>query len=182
MTNRPPLRRVLLVGFMGAGKTTVGEALARAMGWRFCDFDEEVERLTQATVAEVFDRLGESGFREIEARAARALLAESDLVIASGGGWAGAPGWSAAVPEGTAVVWLEVGPQEAVRRATAEPKRRPLLEGPDPLIRARELLERRAPHYADADWRVDTERSSVEDVTARILEILRTPGWESKTE
>jgi shikimate kinase len=182
LTEHPTIRRVLLIGFMGAGKTTVGSALAGALAWRFFDFDDEVERRAGATVADLFARHGEEGFRELEAEAAAELLTRTEVVLGSGGGWAAEPGRVRDVPEGTLVVWLEVSPEEAVRRSASDAGRRPLLAGPDPLRRAQDLLARRAPRYAEAAWRVDTEGSSVEDVTARILEILRETGMETNTE
>ena len=167
------LERVLLVGFMGSGKTSVGKRLARRLGWRFVDFDDEVEAEAGATVAEIFAQRGEPGFRSLEARVAERLLGEREVVLGSGGGWATAePGRLTGVPEGTATFWLRVSPGEAVRRAGRRPGTRPLLDRPDPLAAAERLLEERAPRYGEARWTVDTEGSSVEDVTAGVLEIL----------
>jgi len=171
VTHRP-LERVLLVGFMGSGKTSVGRKLAERLGWRFVDFDEEVEAEAGATIAEIFADRGETWFRELEARVAERWLDERRVVLGSGGGWAAAPGRLAGVPGGTATFWLRVSPAEAVRRARGQPGARPLLDGGDPLAAARELVERRTPRYAEARWTVDTEGSSVEDVTAGILDIL----------
>jgi shikimate kinase len=167
------LERVLLVGFMGSGKTTVGRRLARRLGWRFVDFDDEVEAEGGGRVSEIFARHGEPWFRSLEARVAARLLAEREVVLGSGGGWAAAaPGRLKGVPEGTATVWLRVSPEEAVRRAGRRPGARPLLDRPDPLAAARRLAEERTPRYAEARWTVDTEGRSVEDVTAEVLEIL----------
>ncbi len=76
------------------------------------------------------------------------------------------------LPPGTATFWLKVSADEAIRRASGQPERRPLLDRPDALKEASRLLAERAPSYGAAQWTVDTERSSVEDVSARILEIL----------
>jgi shikimate kinase len=169
----PALERVLLVGFMGSGKTSVGRLLAERLGWAFVDFDDEIEAEAGQSVAEIFAGQGERRFRSLEAGVAARLLARRDVVLGSGGGWAAAaPGRLAGVPGGTATFWLRVTPEEAVRRAGKEPGTRPLLGGPDPRAAARRLLEKRAPRYGEARWTVDTERSSVEDVTAGILEIL----------
>ena len=167
----PALERVLLIGFMGSGKTSVGRRVAKALGWRFLDFDDAIETEAGATVAEIFTGRGEHVFREIEDRVARRLLEQRGVVLASGGGWAAAPGRVSGVPTGTATFWLRVSPEAAVQRA-GKGRTRPLLARPDALQEAERLLERRHPYYAEARWTVDTERSSVEDVTARILEIL----------
>ena len=169
----PPLERVLLVGFMGSGKTSVGKRLAGRLGWRFIDFDDEVEAEAGAEIAEIFARHGEAWFRKLEAEVAGRLLRERKVVLGSGGGWAAAgPDRLSGVPAGTATFWLKVSPGEAVRRAQRRPGTRPLLDRPDPLAAAERLLGERAPRYGEARWVVDTEGSSVEDVTAGILEIL----------
>jgi len=164
--------RVLLVGFMGAGKTRVGRELAQRLGWRFMDFDDVVEAEFGLSIPDIFTEYGERRFREVERCVAGRLLGEDRVVLASGGGWAAQPGHLDAVPAGTTTVWLEVSAQEAVRRASVEPNRRPLLGGSDAADTARSLLEARAPFYAAANYRVDTERSTVEDVSARIFGIL----------
>jgi len=167
---------------MGAGKSSVGRELARALGWHFRDFDEEVEREEDATVAEVFERHGEEYFRNAEKRVAVRLLALDEVVLASGGGWPTRGSPMQGVPSGTETVWLQVSLEEALRRAEAEPLTRPLLVEKESRKRAGEMLADRAPFYASSKWRVDTEGSTVEDVTARILKILATQTEESGTE
>lgn len=166
------ISRIVLVGFMGAGKTTVGRELARRLGWRFVDMDATIERNVGASVTDIFERYGEGRFRDMEEKTADGLLGESRVVIASGGGWAARPGRLARMPDGTATVWLEVDPDEVVRRVGHEVGRRPLLDVGDPVTAARSLLQERAEHYAGADLRVDTTGHSVDDVTEGILEIL----------
>jgi len=164
--------RIVLVGFMGAGKSAVGRALAARLGWRFVDVDDAVEEREGRGVAEIFAESGEARFRALEAEAAAELLADRRVVVATGGGWGAHPGRLRALPDDTLAVWLEVSPETAVRRAARQPGRRPLLEGADPVGVARELLAERVPHYAHAQTTVDTEGRSVDDVTTRILEIL----------
>jgi shikimate kinase len=162
----------LLVGFMGSGKSTVGSVLARHLGWRFADVDANVERTQSMPVSQVFSRLGEARFREREDAATPALLREADVVVASGGGWAARAGRLDELPSGTIAVWLVVGVEEAVRRVGAQPGKRPLLEGADPLAAARELLSIRTPMYARATHEVDTEGLSVEDVSILVMRTL----------
>jgi shikimate kinase len=166
------LERVLLVGFMGSGKTSVGRVLAARLGWAFVDFDQVIEAEAGTPVADIFAGHGEPHFRELEDRVARGLLARRGVVLGSGGGWAATPGRLGDVPPGTATFWLKVSPEEALRRVASEPGKRPLLAGADMLHKARELMEARASMYGEADWTVDTEGSSVEDVAAGVLEIL----------
>ena len=166
------LDRVLLVGFMGSGKTSVGQLVAERLGWRFVDFDDEIEREAGAPIAALFAEHGEAHFRAIEARVADRLLAEQGVVLGSGGGWGGVPGRLTTLPAATGSFWLEVSAPTAIQRTSREPGIRPLLDGPDALDTAARLLAERAPFYRQARWAVDTEHSSVEDVSARILEIL----------
>jgi shikimate kinase len=168
----PRVRRIVLVGFMGSGKSSVGPILARLLGWDFVDVDERVERSEGRSVAAIFAESGEGHFRAAEARAVQETLSRDQVVLAPGGGWAALPGRLRALPDGTRSIWLKVSPEEAVRRAGHARGSRPLLAGSDPLARARELLAQRDPYYAQSDLEVDTEGRSVEDVAARILDLL----------
>jgi shikimate kinase len=163
---------VLLVGFMGSGKTSVGREVAARLGWRFEDFDQAVEAEEGRTVAEIFAARGEPYFREAERRVGERLLGEERVVLAAGGGWAAVPGRLRTLPPGTASFWLRVSPEEALRRISRQPGRRPLLERPDPLQAAARLIGERSRWYREARWTVDTDRSTVEDVSAGILSIL----------
>lgn len=175
-------RRIVLVGFMGAGKTSVGQQLSSRLGWRFVDLDEELVARSGLSIDDWFDALGEAAFRKEEAALARELLASSDLVLASGGGWAVEPDRLVELPPGTLSVWLDVGAEEAVRRVQKSSVSRPLLRGRGPENEARRLLEARWSAYAEAQIRVDTNGQSVEDVTSRILEILENEGTRTAAE
>jgi len=168
----PKPSRILLIGFMGAGKTSVGRSLARALGWRFVDFDDAIVAEEGRTVAAIFRDSGEPHFRGVEARVGQALLAQREVVLASGGGWAAEPGRLDEVPSGTETFWLRVSPSEALRRASRDPGKRPLLAVESPEERIARLLEEREPAYARAGSVVDTDGRTVEDVTTEILRIL----------
>lgn len=174
--------RVLLVGFMGAGKSTVGRRVAERLGWHFVDVDLEVEARAERTIAQIFESEGEDAFRRLERSVAHDVLTDSRVVVATGGGWAARPEWPESLPDGTLSIWLAVGVDEARRRAAAQPGVRPLMGGaasPDGVV---ELHERRLPYYALADVRVDTEGSTVEDVTARVLEVIARSTDRTRTE
>lgn len=165
------LRRLLLVGFMGSGKSTVGPLLARALSWRFVDFDDRIEETDGRAIPDIFREEGEPYFREVEDDVARSLLGLDDVVLGSGGGWAAVPGRLRDLPAGTVSVWLRVSPHVAVQRSVGD-RSRPLLSGVDALETAARLLAERAGAYADAQLQVDTDARTPKDVTETILGLL----------
>ena len=152
-----PFDRVLLVGFMGSGKTVVGQALANRLGWRFIDFDWEIEGQCAKDVASILRDQGEPYFREVESAVGARCLEETGAVLASGGGWPAHPGRMEDLPPRTFSVWLMVSAGEAVRRAGLDGSTRPLLSGADPIARARELLHAREEWYALANMVLTTD-------------------------
>jgi shikimate kinase len=164
------VNRVVLVGFMGAGKTSVGRALAAQLGWRFFDLDHEIVRRSGRSIRDWFSDLGESAFRREEASVAQELLSEDEIVLATGGGWAAEPGRLSRLHASTLSVWLEVDAEESLRRAGRDVIERPLLSRDIGVQAARGLLESRRTAYALASLRVDTNGKSIEDVTSHILE------------
>ncbi|HEU4561968.1 MAG TPA: shikimate kinase [Longimicrobium sp.] len=162
------IHRVVLLGFMAAGKTAVGAELARRLGWRQVDLDAWIEAREGKRVARIFAEDGEARFRALEAEATREVAGMTGVVLSPGGGWITRPENLEALGAGTLSVWLQVSPEEAVRRAGEAPGERPLLAGPDPLAAARRLLGERTPLYARAALRVDTEGRPPEAVAAII--------------
>ena len=120
---------IVLVGFMGAGKTTVGRLLAAELGLPFTDLDTAIEEQQGRTVQEIFAAGGEAAFRALEHQTLARLLAGPDLVLALGGGAAEDPGSQRLLRE-VQVVYLEVGYDEALRRVGGD-SRRPMLRRPD---------------------------------------------------
>ena len=166
-------RAVVLVGFMGAGKSTVGRALAERVTWDFVDLDTRIEAFTGRTIPEIFAEDGESAFRELEARIGREVLAGDHLVIATGGGWAAADGRIEDLPKDVLSVWLRVSPELAVTRVGRQAPGRPMLTGAeDPVAAAAELLARREPRYHRAALHIDTESDPVDAIVERIRQTL----------
>ncbi len=159
--------RVLLIGFMASGKTTVGRQLAERLGWHFVDVDEEIVRRSGQTVPDIFREHGEAVFRALEARLAAEVRSAEHAVIAPGGGWVTTPGALDDLPDGTFVVWLRVSAEEAVRRAGGGTGR-PLLAGADPLDRARTLLAERESLYRRADLVLDVDDRTPADIVDAI--------------
>jgi shikimate kinase len=170
-------RRILLVGYMGAGKSTVGRILAARLGWAFRDFDRAIEERVAASISEIFEMYGEEVFRGLETRVGTELLAMDEVVLASGGGWPSRPGRLEGLPSGTLSVWLRIDPEEALRRVRADGEDRPLLQGPEAQARIHEHMTGREPQYRRALWWVDAGAGSPEEVAERILRKFETdPG------
>jgi len=160
---------IWLVGMMGAGKSAVGRALAARRRCAFVDGDEAVEGEAGASVAEIFAREGEAGFRRRE-RAAVERLAGRSAVVALGGGAIAQPGAAARLRESGTVVYLRARPETLLARL-GEARERPLLAGLDaPARRERlaQLLAERESHYARAHVSVDTDGLDVEAVCAAV--------------
>lgn len=150
---------IVLVGMMGAGKTTVGRELARRHGLRFIDCDHEIERRTGVRVATIFEIEGEHGFRRRENQVLTELLSGCGTVVATGGGVVLDPANRARLQCADAtVVYLNVAPRVLWER-TRHDRGRPLLQVADPRARIEELYRERDPLYREvADLVVDGQR------------------------
>lgn len=169
-----PVRRVILIGFMAAGKTTVGRFLAEHLGWEFIDLDEEIERRTGLTIPEIFELHGVAEFRRLEAELTEELAGVEEVVLAPGGGWVTQPELLDFFGSETLVVWLRISPEAAVERAMRTITHRPLLaDAPDPVERARILITEREPLYRLADIAIDVEGRAIEDLAAEIIAAMR---------
>jgi shikimate kinase len=169
--SQPHTQVLCLAGFMGSGKTTVGTLLARQLAWRFVDLDDRIEAAAGLRIPEIFERLGEPAFRQIEADQLRAALGrvlelKESIVLALGGGTyaqTGAPEFlrTASVP----VVWLDSPVEVLLARCMTMPGR-PLFRDEESF---RALYTQRLPSYQQADHRVDSSR----DPAQVVAEILR---------
>ena len=188
-----PIERIALIGPTGAGKTTVGAALAVLLGWRFLDLDAVIAASADLAIRDIFAQAGLAGFRARESAALTSALAESRVVIACGAGIVESEGNLARALERAWVVALDATPETALARATAEAQSqglsigelRPLLEAADPLARIGELTARRQPLYAQADITIVTDALAPDAVAARIAAALiaqgRLPGDGAET-
>jgi shikimate kinase len=156
----------VLVGFMGCGKSTVGAALARRLGWGFRDLDRWIEERHGLTVAEIFRRRGEAFFRDEERRAAGAAARLRRYVVAAGGGAFAQNETRERLRAGAVTVWI--------RCDAAVLRRRVPVDGSRPLAadrgRMQRLLGEREPSYRLADITVDSSRAAPDEVAQRIAE------------
>ena len=162
------IENLALVGFMGTGKSSVGQLVAAQLHFSFIDTDEIIESRSGRSITEIFSQAGEKVFRDLEAQLVSELAEAKSTVIATGGGLIANAANLEAIKEHALVVCLWASPQliwERVRGQT----HRPLLQHPDPLEKIRELLSAREPFYKQADVLVNTEQRSVKEVAQHVL-------------
>ncbi len=164
-------RSIVLVGLMGAGKTSIGRRLAARLGLPFRDADAEIELAAGRTIPELFARFGEPEFRDGERRVIRRLLAADPIVLATGGGAFMDRGTRAAVRDSSVSVWLRCKLPTLVRRVASR-SNRPLLAHGDPADILAKLIEQRHPIYAEADLIVDCSDEPPDATTAKVLHAL----------
>ncbi len=157
--------KLYLVGFMGAGKSTVAAALGRRIGWPTEDIDARIEALERRSVAAIFARDGEPYFRDVERQVLRDLLPQRNVIVAAGGGTFEDPENRAAMLSDGAAVWLDLPLDEVVKRVPAD-GRRPLAAD---LVQLEQLYGRRRLSYQQAHVRVDASKP-VDEVVERLLE------------
>jgi shikimate kinase len=166
-------QNIFLIGPMGSGKTAVGRALARRLGWDFHDSDAEVEARTGVDVPYVFEKEGESGFRQREHEALERLTRLEPVVLATGGGAILHPDNRRVLAERGRVVYLETPVAQQLAR-TRRSRNRPLLQHNDPAQRLQQLMQIREPLYRDiADITVSTDGRRVTAVVGEILRLLQ---------
>lgn len=164
-------RSLVLVGLMGAGKTSIGRRLAARLGLPFRDADAEIELAAGCTIPELFRRYGEPDFRAGERRVIRRVLAGDPLVLATGGGAFMDADTRSAVRSEAVSVWLRCPLQTLVRRVASR-NNRPLLQDGDPAEILAGLMARRDPVYAEADIIMECGDEPPDHTTARVLDAL----------
>lgn len=163
---------IFLIGPMGSGKTAVGRQLARMLDLEFIDSDVEIEARTGVDIPLIFEKEGESGFREREQEAIQALTARDGIVLATGGGAVLREANRENLSQRGCVVYLQTSVDQQLER-TRHGRQRPLLYTSDPKSKLRELLAERLPLYeGTADLIVSTDGRRVQAVAEEILQLL----------
>lgn len=167
-----PSTNLILVGPMGAGKSSIGKRMAERLGLRFVDMDREIEEATGASIPTIFECEGEPGFRQRERQVLHALLHQHGLLLATGGGAVLDPDNRALLRMRGFVVHLHVDVPQQLERL-ARDRSRPLLQRPDREQVLQELAKVRAPLYADvADLQFDTGKHACGEACGALLEVL----------
>ncbi|MGD0282584.1 MAG: shikimate kinase [Dissulfurispiraceae bacterium] len=162
------MRNIVLTGFMGTGKTAVGKILSQKLGFVLVDSDTEIEKEQKTTITDIFKRLGEAAFRDIESNTINRLSSLIKTVLSTGGGAVLRAENMEALRKNGIIVCLSASPETILRR-TSKNKNRPLLETDNPLQTIKELYDFRKPYYEKADIIIDTDNMSPLQVAEEII-------------
>ena len=163
-------KNIILIGFMGSGKTTIAAKLSHLLKMQYVSTDDLIEKKEKATINEIFTKGGEDYFRDVESVVVREACAMENVVIDMGGGVVlRDENWVNMKSSGV-VICLTAG-EDVLLERTKKYKHRPLLNVDDPIQKVRSLLAKRAPFYAKADHCVDTGKLTIKQVLDRIVEI-----------
>ena len=166
---------IILVGFMGTGKTTVGKLLARQLKRRFIDMDPTIEERAGKSIGRIFEEDGEPRFREMERDLVRELAAKTGLVIAAGGGLVLNPDNTGDFSQSGKIICLLASEDDVLRRVAGSTAR-PLLENGEKKQRIRDLMEKRRPLYETIPRRVNTSGLTPQEVAETIMLMLNAEG------
>jgi len=164
-------RQAVLVGFMGAGKSSVGKVLAQHLGAEFVDVDERIEEAAGRRIGDIFVSCGEAAFREMEREAILDAVSAPGRVVAAGGGAFVDEANRRALKAYAPVFFLDVSVESVLERLSGD-RSRPLFPGGKEAGKLRELMERRRPSYQEADFTVSTDNRSVPEIADHILSLL----------
>lgn len=169
------MRNIILTGFMGTGKSTLGRHLAVRMGYRFRDLDEMIVVHENMSVSEIFKQKGEPHFRALETSLIRGISEDQGIVLSTGGGAVISPENRSMLRKMGIVVNLCASPAALLERLSGE-NERPLLKGAKDTATVVRMLQERETCYADADIRIDTTDKKMEDVADEIMLFLESNG------
>jgi shikimate kinase len=165
-------KNIILTGFMGVGKTSVGKLLAKDLGYAFVDTDVLIESDQRMDITSIFTKFGETCFRDVETRIIRHVLEGYNQVVSTGGGAVIRDENRSTFKKAGIVICLSARPEVIFERIKHE-THRPLLQTPDPKGKIKELLDSREKYYRQADLIIDTSEKSVEDAVKEIKEKVR---------
>ena len=162
---------IVLVGFMGTGKSAVGRVIAQKLEFHFIDTDDVIERTSKAKISDIFAEHGEDYFRDLESQAVKSVALMKNQVVATGGGVVLRSSNIDLLRTGGPIFCLNATPKAIWDRVRSS-RSRPLLRGPEPLKKIETLLDKRAPYYALADHQIETTGVSVDRVADEIISYI----------
>ena len=165
------MKNIVLVGFMGTGKTTIAKILSGKLGMKYISTDDMIKAGEKSSIADIFSKKGESYFRKIEKEAIRYVSGMDGVVVDAGGGVVIDAENIENLKKKGLLVCLSAAPEPVLERTKAY-SHRPLLEGADPLSKIKELMESRKQFYKRADFCVDTGGKSPTEVSSEIERII----------
>jgi len=166
-----PSPNLVLVGFMGTGKTTVGKILARRLQRPFVDLDHVIEAQAGMSIAQYFEQHGEPAFRALESEVVQQVSSEPGQVIACGGGAILNPDNKLALEASGTIICLQASPAKILERI-AHHSHRPLLEGEDRAERLQAIYDERKPLYDQLALQINTDGLSLEEVAEAVLKMI----------
>jgi shikimate kinase/3-dehydroquinate synthase len=179
MRHRKANNNISIIGFSATGKSVIAQKVAERLNWTLIDTDDEIVKLSGKSIPEIFKQDGEDKFRQLEHKVLRQACQKEKSVIATGGGAIIDPGNQRLLLETSVVVCLEAKPETIYQRLlhdtlySANPVVRPLLAGDNPLERISQLKASRQPYYATADWTVNTDNLTLDEVSREVIK-----GWQ----
>ena len=169
------MRNIVLIGFMGTGKTTIATQLANRLNMRYVSTDSMIEKREKRTINEIFTKEGEDYFRDIENKIILEVSGMDNLVIDTGGGVVLREENMANLKSTGAVICLTAD-EDVIMERTKKYKHRPLLNVEDPKLKIRQLLAKRAPFYAKCNHCIDTGKLTIRQVAEEIVKIAQKEG------
>ena len=166
-------RNIFLIGMMGSGKSQTGPELAKIIDYVFIDTDYVIEKASKQTVSDIFEKEGETAFREIEKKVLQEIGQHHSLVIATGGGLVTVPENWGVLHQGI-VIWLDLDVKRSIQRLESDDKKRPLLVEDDLSKIFCQIYKKRKPMYSESDLRIEIEGQSPLEVATMISELLPT--------
>ena len=170
------MNNIILIGFMGSGKTAVGKRLASVLNMGFFDTDEDIEKVSGMDIGKIFSDYGEIRFRSEEVLAVKRACNLKNYVIATGGGAVLNPENFDALKNSGVIVALSASPEEIQKRVSIKNSVRPVLGKDKSIANITKLLEKRIPIYQQADYMVDTTGKELEVVVDEVVEVLKNNG------
>ena len=162
---------IVLVGFMGTGKSVVGRVIAQKLEFHFIDTDDVIEQTSKAKISDIFAEHGEDYFRDLESQAVKSVALMKNQVVATGGGVVLRSSNIDLLRTGGPIFCLNATPKAIWDRVRSS-RSRPLLRGPEPLKKIETLLDKRAPYYALADHQIETTGVAVDRVADEIISYI----------